>query len=417
VKVMTVLDPIPMEDLKHALRNLYDPARLGKSSLLAYLAIPQGDEAVSLLRRKLVDAIHSLKPRSNIPHTSKIWRIYNVLTYRYIEQLTQKQVAADMGLVIRQLRRLENDALQTLAGALAAQKAPEPANFQSAQDHRPGDAAGRQTVGNQQELDWLKQTTPCETFEIVPFVENILRTVTPLLENLRTEVIFIPQPGLPPLFGQGTSIRQALISVLASMGQCAPGGRLSVRLRSGERCVYVGVEVTPVDIMEHEWEGKLAEAVSLARRLLELSGGEVEIVQRVEKRNLLAINLVLPAPGELLILALDDNLDALRLMERYLAGSCYRLLALQDPAKLVATSVAFHPDMILLDVMLPDVDGWELLGRLREHPALGSIPVIVSTILPQESLALALGAAAFLRKPVSQDVFLKTIDRLVSTRH
>jgi len=66
----------------------------------------------------------------------------------------------------------------------------------------------------------------------------------------------------------------------------------------------------------------------------------------------------------------------------------------------------------LLDVMLPGVDGWELLGRLREHPQLKGLPVIVSTILPQESLAMALGAAAFLCKPVTQEAFLQTLNSL-----
>jgi len=64
-----------------------------------------------------------------------------------------------------------------------------------------------------------------------------------------------------------------------------------------------------------------------------------------------------------------------------------------------------------LDVMLPGIDGWELLGQLREHPQTSCIPVVVCTILPQEPLALALGAAAFLRKPVSREALLSALDR------
>ena len=67
----------------------------------------------------------------------------------------------------------------------------------------------------------------------------------------------------------------------------------------------------------------------------------------------------------------------------------------------------------MLDVMLPGIDGWELLGRLREHPRTRNVPVVISTILPQEQLALALGAAAFLRKPINRETLLSSLDRLL----
>ncbi len=405
--MITPHDPIPTDELKRALRNLYDPARLRKSPCAAYLGLPPGDETVGGLRRKLVEAIQSLKPQGHIPQSSKAWRMYHVLTYRYIEQMTQKQVAADMGLGIRQLRRLEGDALEALGRILAVRKAPGVVQPPPALD-------GERPSGTQQELDWLKQTTPCETFEIVPLIENILHTVTPLLVNLGTEVSFNTQPGLPALYGQSASIRQALMSLLAAIGQCAPGGKLSINIDTCDPLIRVEVEATLSGEVNREGRKKLAEAVDLARRLLALSGGEVETGLTETRKNYLVLRLNLPATGEIIILGLDDNLDALHLMERYLAGSCYRLVAIQEPDRLVQTALTLRPKLIILDVMLPGVDGWELLGRLREHPDLGGIPVLVSTILPQESLALALGAAGFLRKPYNQERLLQTIDRLLS---
>ncbi len=75
----------------------------------------------------------------------------------------------------------------------------------------------------------------------------------------------------------------------------------------------------------------------------------------------------------------------------------------------------FAPRIILLDVMMPGVHDWEPLGRLREHPATRSVPIIVCTILPQEQLALALGAAGFVRKPVSREALLAALDRQASS--
>jgi CheY-like chemotaxis protein len=69
--------------------------------------------------------------------------------------------------------------------------------------------------------------------------------------------------------------------------------------------------------------------------------------------------------------------------------------------------------LIVLDVMMPEEDGWMLLGQFREHPRMRGIPIIICTIVPQEQLALSLGAAQFLRKPVTRAMLLAALDRQV----
>mgnify|MGYP002684143408 CR=1 FL=1 len=68
-------------------------------------------------------------------------------------------------------------------------------------------------------------------------------------------------------------------------------------------------------------------------------------------------------------------------------------------------------DLVLLDVMMPHVDGWEVLGHLRQHPLTQHAPVIVCSILAQEDLAFSLGASDYLRKPVSRTAFLQALER------
>ena len=77
----------------------------------------------------------------------------------------------------------------------------------------------------------------------------------------------------------------------------------------------------------------------------------------------------------------------------------------------LALAQELSPAIIVLDVMMPEQDGWTLLGQLRVHPQTRDIPVIIYTILAQEELALALGAADFIRKPVSQGAFLQLLAR------
>ena len=70
--------------------------------------------------------------------------------------------------------------------------------------------------------------------------------------------------------------------------------------------------------------------------------------------------------------------------------------------------------LVLLDVMMPGSDGWEILGALKSHPVTSHIPVVVCTVLPERDLALALGAADFLAKPVLRPDLLAVLQRVLA---
>ena len=146
----------------------------------------------------------------------------------------------------------------------------------------------------------------------------------------------------------------------------------------------------------------------MARQLADLLQGSLVSAQG-------ALELALPHALQTPILVIDDNADALQLMQRYLSGTPYGFACARDPDQGLALAARLRPGAVILDIMLPGIDGWELLGRLRAHPALLGVPIIVSTILPQEKLAMSLGAAAFLRKPVSREVLMETLDQLCGT--
>ena len=74
-----------------------------------------------------------------------------------------------------------------------------------------------------------------------------------------------------------------------------------------------------------------------------------------------------------------------------------------------------HPAIIVLDVMMASLDGWQLLQQLREHPAFARCPLIVCTVLAQENVAFSLGASEFLRKPINRQQFLEALDRQYAT--
>jgi CheY-like chemotaxis protein len=143
---------------------------------------------------------------------------------------------------------------------------------------------------------------------------------------------------------------------------------------------------------------------------LSLSGGELTLSLDGQDGPFSA-ELVLPAIGRLPVLVIDDSVDSLRLLQRYVSDTRYYVVGVQDPGQALSLAEKVSPQIIVLDVMMPQVDGWEMLARLRQHPLTQHIPIVVCTILAEEELALSLGADGFLHKPVTRQAYLEALDR------
>ena len=70
---------------------------------------------------------------------------------------------------------------------------------------------------------------------------------------------------------------------------------------------------------------------------------------------------------------------------------------------------------MILDILLPGLDGWELLARLKGDPMTAAIPVVITSMLDERGAGFALGAAGYLVKPVGRDELLEALGRCVTT--
>jgi DNA-binding response OmpR family regulator len=75
-----------------------------------------------------------------------------------------------------------------------------------------------------------------------------------------------------------------------------------------------------------------------------------------------------------------------------------------------------HPCAIMLDVMMPNVNGWQLLHQLKENPATAAIPVMMITVLTEPTTGYVLGADAYLIKPFKTTVLLNTLRHLLASQ-
>ncbi|HEY5002884.1 MAG TPA: ATP-binding protein [Ktedonobacteraceae bacterium] len=113
-----------------------------------------------------------------------------------------------------------------------------------------------------------------------------------------------------------------------------------------------------------------------------------------------------------LIIAIDDNPDVLQLITTSLEQSPYRIVGVQDPTQAIPIIQELHPHAITLDIMMPKMNGWQILHQLKSNPITASIPVILLTVLEDRSAGYVLGADEYLVKPVARDALLATLQHL-----
>ena len=117
-----------------------------------------------------------------------------------------------------------------------------------------------------------------------------------------------------------------------------------------------------------------------------------------------------------LVLAVDDSLDALTLIKSALDNSPYKVVEVQDPLKVVEMVHELRPCAITLDVMMPNLNGWQILYQLKSDPVTASIPVVMLSVLSEQTTGYVLGADEYLIKPFKEDVLLDTLHRIVKMR-
>jgi signal transduction histidine kinase/CheY-like chemotaxis protein len=118
------------------------------------------------------------------------------------------------------------------------------------------------------------------------------------------------------------------------------------------------------------------------------------------------------ASGEILVI--EDDPSAVRLLREYLEAAGYRVRVSATGESGLTSALAAPPAAIILDVLLPGIDGWEVLRRLKADERVQDIPVVIVTVVEEREVGLALGAVDYLVKPIHRDALLACIGRFVS---
>ena len=393
-----------------AYQHLYDLVWLRTSPLIDMLADGPGVRATKeeawQLHHLLLATIEELAPEPHLPTTSREWRRYQLMTLRFVDALDVDAVAADLGISRREYFREQRRALasvtlllqERLAGNGSA-SAPE------------GDASSRQE-GDRQALLQAEATRVSgseRTADLVAVVRDAAMLLDDVARERRVAIQWDCLPDVASVSVEPNLLRQL---IMASLGYMIERGRdttlhiaITVRASAFSVSLSAPLSAEPDDLSCAE----MRERRVLLGEMEALTGCDVTVSEGED--GTVAVSIVLPASSRPLVLVVDDNLDVLELMKRYLSSD-YVVATAQSAVKAWDLIHCLHPSAITLDLMMPEQDGWDLLQRLANAPELCNIPVVVCSVLKQRSLALAMGASAFVEKPVTEQGIVGVLSHL-----
>jgi len=397
-------------DVREALAHLYDPTYHPPESIWRATDCNPA-QGVDCVRATLIQAIEGLKPAADVPSSARIRRIYELLFYRYVQNLTQEEAAERLCITPRHLRREQQQAVHILAQRLwershvgASSAADHASEIEVYSPEAEQDEAMEWRSQIRREIASLQKSAP----DAVADVGDTIRGVTSLARALTSKHGVGLKEGLVPpnliAIIHPSALRQILVTAIAELVRHMTSGQITLRAERAGECVRIAIVGSPVTISTPPND-------YLIRELLAVQGGSLEFHLEAGSASFC---VSLPSAGKITVLVVDDNADLVHFYERYTAGTRYQIVHVPEGQRVFEIVETSAPDIIVLDIMLSDIDGWELLANLREHPVTRSIPVIVCSVVREEELAMALGAALYVPKPVRRQQFIQALDRALS---
>jgi CheY-like chemotaxis protein len=380
--------------VKDALEHLHDTAYLQVHPLvsqIAWPATPQQMTHAQRLRDLLKGAIESLRPQPGSPSEAPESRSYLALRYRYVQGMSMVETESKLGISLRQLHRELHKGLDAVSALLG-----EMHGLEGGPTIAPASVQELESELSQWQLDR-------QACHVRALVDDTLWMLNPLLEQRAVKLTAELPADLPPVLVDATLMRQALFKALRLMAQ-GDGSLISLQAsQHGERLdIALRCPSYTLSTAEEEWQ--------MVQLLVNQQGGSLAADIRPETGT--QVTLSLPRASQTRVLVVDDNQAIHQLFERYLAPHHYEVIHAHSGPEALQLATEAQPDLITLDVMMPSMDGWQVLRDLAQNPATQHIPVIVCSVLKEPELASSLGARAYLKKPVDRQELLATLARL-----
>ncbi|RIK34653.1 MAG: hypothetical protein DCC55_32785 [Chloroflexi bacterium] len=388
------------QQLREGLGQLYHPGYRPPQPLSTILGVDR-QNSIAVVRETLIQAIDALKPSPDTPPNARSWRLYLVLFHRYVEARTQEETAELLSITPRHLRREQQEALHVLARWLWDRY---PASHTSPDEKETDDEGATWRSQVQQELAALYKSSPGAVADVAEAIAGAVTVGRPLAARHNVELGHCPVEAGLLVELHPSALRQIVVTAIEKLAQQMPQGRILLAATRVGDTIQITITADPVA------PGSVPDS-ALIREILTAQGGTF-VTQRSGDEVRYQVNL--PAVAPLTVLVVDDNADLVHFYRRFVANTRYRITHTAEGQSVFHVIEQERPDVIVLDVMLPDMDGWELLTALRNHPLTHTIPVIVCSVVRREELASVLHAARYVAKPVRRQHFIQALDQVLA---
>ena len=292
-----------------------------------------------------------------------------------------------------------------------------------------------------------------QSVELGELVQEVRASIEPLARS-KAIVLNTESSRELSLIADSAKVKQMLLNLVSNAIKFTPsGGRIDIRVRRLESWVEIAVSDSGIGIAKEDLGRLFAEfqqldagpgrqqegtglGLALTKRFAELHGGQVIVESELGKGSTFTLRLPLQTPAPRvsrapasvaplhvasidldrpLVLVVDDNPQAAEILSRHLEAGGFRTEVARTGSEALSMAGELKPVAITLDILLPEVDGWEVMSRLKADPATRDIPVVVVSVVDKPLLGRALGAFDYFVKPVDGKALLSRLSRYTFT--
>jgi PAS domain S-box-containing protein len=300
-----------------------------------------------------------------------------------------------------------------------------------------------------------------ESFDVVVMIKDVVDTILPIVEQSSNRLEVQYPDSLGRMYADLTKTRQTLFNLLSNGCKFTENGTITLSVEretgdqpeldqfifrisdtgigmSNEQIEQVFEPFTQADPSTTRKFGGTGLGLAISHRFCQMMGGTIQVESEPNKGSTFTVrlpayvpeakadpervrpmgsaNLATPPAGVNTVLIIDDDPAAQDLLTRYLAKEGFEIVTAADGQSGLRLAKEIRPVAITLDVMMPGMDGWAVLTRLKADPELADIPVIMVTIVQDKNMGYALGASDYLTKPIERDRLTNVLKKYRSDR-
>lgn len=278
-------------------------------------------------------------------------------------------------------------------------------------------------------------------------VEQVVMTMLPKAEEKEIRLSYVTPPALPKVYGDPDRLTQILTNLVGNAYKYTPtGGSVCIYVYVREGMMQVGVADTGIGISQED-QAKIFErffrvddplvhevsgtglGLSITVSLVRMHGGDIKVESELGEGSIFTFSVPLMegeatadvgeppegfAAAAFTVLVVEDDPEIAQLLKVTLESEGRRVLVANSGEVALRLARQHHPDLISLDIKLPDLDGFEVLQLLKREADTADIPVVIVSVVPDPDRGLRLGAIDYITKPVDTEHILEVVDKVLA---